>query len=580
MVCKGITFLTTGMPGHMDRCAQRPSPAFVLCCAIPRLSKRMDGEADAGYTTAMKVRVLAMGITCLALLCAACTANVPASPTVAPSPTETAGAGQSPAPTPSPTRTVGASRSPAPTPSPTQTAGAGLTPAPTPSPMAGQSPTPTTPIPTPSRAPEVRVYEQAMTVLAYPFAAHLSAAPDPVYGGAVVRLNRAEYEASRPSPAPQTYRALIVENEYLRLAFLPELGGRLYQCAYKPTGQALFYNNRVLKPTYWGPLPRDENWWLAAGGLEWAFPVHEHGYEWGAPWDTATQRQGDGVAIVLRRTSGDLQAEVTVTLAAGEGRFTVTPRLTNIGACPLPVQFWANAMLAPGGATVGPDVRLIFPAAQVIVHSTGDAALPREGETLSWPLAGGRDLSRYAEWRNWLGVFATDPLPAFVGVYDTRADLGVARVLSGIGGAKLFGFGADFPDLATFADDGSSYVELWAGANRSFWPADDRLLAPGESLEWSETWIPIAGLGGFAAATREAVVRVEREGGRVMVAAYSPVERQATLRVTAAGESVLSEQVALGPGRPWVRQLPPGQGPFHLRLYADGGILLAEAACP
>lgn len=424
------------------------------------------------------------------------------------------------------------------------------------------------------------MYEDTITIPTYPFAAYLTASSDAVSGGTVLRLNRAAYEASRPSPAPRPYRALVLENEHLRLTFLPELGGRLYQCVHKPGGQPVFYNNRVLKPTYWGPLPRDENWWLAAGGLEWAFPVNEHGHEWGTPWDVAVRRQGSGVEVILRRETGGLRAEVRVTLVAGEGRFAVSPRLTNTGDRPLPVQFWANAMLAPGGVSVGPELQFVFPVAQAVVHSTGDPALPGEGQTMTWPSFGGRDLSRYGEWRNWLGVFAAEPLPAFVGAYDARADVGVARVLSGVGGVKLFAFGSDFPDFATFADDGSAYVELWAGANRSFWPADDRMLAPGESLGWSETWIPVAGLGGFTAATRDAVVRLEREGDGVTVAAYSPVERRAVLQATAGGATLVSERVLLGPGHPWVRRLPSAGGPLHLRLYADDGILLAEQVCP
>jgi len=510
----------------------------------------------------MKTWILAVGLACMGLLCGGCRSAAPTPPAATPSA----------APSPAPTDTA----TPQPTLTPTGTAVA--TSAPT---AAPPSPTPTrTPSPAPSATQEVQVYEQPMTILTYPFAAHLVAAPDSVYGGQVVRLDRGAYEASRPEPSPHAYRALVVENAYLRLIFLPELGGRLYQCVYKPTNQAVFYNNRVLKPTYWGPLPREENWWLAAGGLEWAFPVNEHGYEWGAPWEVAVRRDAAGVEVVLRRAEGALQAEVIVAVAAGEGRFTVSPRLTNAGSRTLPVQFWANAMLSPGSATVGPDLRLIFPAAQAIVHSTGDPSLPGEGATMPWPVVGGRDLRLYANWRNWLGVFAAEPLPAFVGAYDARADVGVARVLGGVKGVKLFGFGSEFPDLSTFTDDGSAYVELWAGANRTFWPGDDVALNPGASVGWTETWIPVAGMGGFTAATPDAVVRLEREGGGIAVGAFSPVSRAATLQVEAAGATLLSERVLLGPGRPVARRLPSAEGPVHLRLRADDGILLAEAQCP
>jgi hypothetical protein len=41
------------------------------------------------------------------------------------------------------------------------------------------------------------------------------------------------------------------------------------------------------------------NWWLAVGGMEWAFPVEEHGYAWGMIWKIDTRiddQEGAGVA--------------------------------------------------------------------------------------------------------------------------------------------------------------------------------------------------------------------------------------------------------------------------------------------
>jgi hypothetical protein len=398
----------------------------------------------------------------------------------------------------------------------------------------------------------------------------------------VLRLNRASYEASGPAPQPRTYQALVVENAYLKLTFLPELGGRLYQCLFKPTNQTLFYNNAVLKPSYWGPLPREENWWLAAGGLEWAFPVHEHGYEWGTPWDVSIQREGETVTVTLARAAGALHAQVDVSLTAGEARFSVGTRLKNAGTRALPVQFWANAMLAPGGASVGPGLRFVFPVSQAVVHSTGDPALPDERATMPWPFADGRDFSRYDHWRNSLGVFAFEPLPLFFGVYDEQADIGVARVVHGAGGVKVFGFGAGFADIPTFTDDGSSYVELWAGASRTFWPEDDRVLQPGDTLGWREVWIPVAGMGGFTAATAEAVLWLHRSGDELLIAALSPVRRTGVLKLTASDAEALTRPILLEPGRPYLERVAaptPGTS-LHLQLFSEDGILLGQAVLP
>ena len=70
-----------------------------------------------------------------------------------------------------------------------------------------------------------------------------------VYNMAYSVFDRAAYEASGPLPAGVTYQTLTLENDYLRLTFLPEVGGRLYEVFYKPTGHRLTYRNPVLKPS-------------------------------------------------------------------------------------------------------------------------------------------------------------------------------------------------------------------------------------------------------------------------------------------------------------------------------------------
>lgn len=67
-------------------------------------------------------------------------------------------------------------------------------------------------------------------------------------------LDRAAYNASGPTPALERYTLLVLENDYLRVTVLPELGGRVYQMVFKPTGHNELYQNPVIKPTPWGPL--------------------------------------------------------------------------------------------------------------------------------------------------------------------------------------------------------------------------------------------------------------------------------------------------------------------------------------
>ncbi|HDD24670.1 MAG TPA: DUF5107 domain-containing protein, partial [Chloroflexi bacterium] len=150
---------------------------------------------------------------------------------------------------------------------------------------------------------DVQVRFETVVISTYPYAEYLTTVQDPVFGIPYRKLNWAAYEGSHPVPSPREYTLIVLENEYLRVSLLPELGGRVYQIIFKPTGNNVLYQNPVLKPTHWGPS--DQGWWLAAGGIEWCFPVDEHGYEWGEPWSTEIVTSTQGVTVTVRDTTAD-----------------------------------------------------------------------------------------------------------------------------------------------------------------------------------------------------------------------------------------------------------------------------------
>ena len=47
--------------------------------------------------------------------------------------------------------------------------------------------------------------------------------------------------------ADRTWRTLELENEYIKLVVLPDLGGRIYSCVDKATGAEMFYANPAIK---------------------------------------------------------------------------------------------------------------------------------------------------------------------------------------------------------------------------------------------------------------------------------------------------------------------------------------------
>src|SRR3990170_1464934 len=62
----------------------------------------------------------------------------------------------------------------------------------------------------------------------------------------------------------RTYKALFLENEYLKVTCLPELGGRLHSVFDKTQGKEMFHYNSVIKP---GMIAMRGAW--ISGGVEW-----------------------------------------------------------------------------------------------------------------------------------------------------------------------------------------------------------------------------------------------------------------------------------------------------------------------
>lgn len=453
-------------------------------------------------------------------------------------------------------------------------------------PAATPIPPPVTPAP-PAPAATVSVYERQITFGAYPYAAFQRKVTDPLFNWTWPMLDRAAYAATAPQPTPQTWRELVLENEFLRLGVLPDLGGRLIECFYKPTQHQVFYRNPVLKPSPWGPPGRDglEAGWLAAGGVEWGLPVEEHGYAWGSPWgfDTPQPSPDEATITIFQESQGRLQISVDITLRAGEAAFSVRTRLTNPTDQPVTFKYWVNAMLAPGGGNrPGPELRLILPASEVTVHSTGDTSLPAADQAMTWPVYQGRDLSRLGNWRQYLGFFARPAAGAsFAGVYDLAADEGLVRVFPAdvMRGVKFFGLGWSDPLPASlYTDDGSGYLEMHGGLAPTF--ADSVSLRAGETLYWEETWFPVAGIGTFVYANQDGAVNLRATAQGLQVAFFPVRHLRGTLTVSVAGAAIASQPVTLSPAQPFDQVIAaPGDVPARAvvsvqLLDADGAAIL------
>jgi len=427
----------------------------------------------------------------------------------------------------------------------------------------------------------VSVSETTVTIPTYPFKDYLVEQLDPLYNIPVYYFDRPAYQAANPGPTPVTYTGVVLENRYLRLTFLPELGGRLYSAVVKSTGQEIFYHNPVVKPSRYGVLqPAEANWWLATGGMEWAYPVQEHGYRFGVPWRYSVNRQPNGVTISLSDTAPDrVGVAVDVWLAADSARFRVSPKLINNMPEAVPVQLWSNAALALSEGAMSPQTQFIVPADAVTVHSRGGAGwdLPNARQQAPWPRIDQTDLSDYSQWADYLGFFVSNRQALFIGAHNPETDLGIVRLPLGgpaSGSSKLFAFGQTFPDRS-YTDDGSQYFEIWGGANAGFWPENDIMVPAGQTLGWQESWWPLAGLGGLTWATESAAIYLEQsaEGESLRALVSRPTGGVVTVR---SGDTPLLSEVFWAEPASLLRWHigPASQAPLEIEITDNNGLVL------
>jgi hypothetical protein len=385
----------------------------------------------------------------------------------------------------------------------------------------------------------VEVYETKLTIPTYPIKAYLTEQIDPVYNMSVFYFDRPNYETVAPPPTPVDYTGVVLENPYLRLTFIPELGGRLYSAVVKSTNQEVFYHNPAVKPSRYGVLePYAANWWLAMGGMEWAYPTQEHGYRFGTAWNYSLASNRTGLTV-------------KVTLPTNSAIFTVSPKLVNNGPDDVPVQLWINAALTLAPGSMSSQTQFVVPARTITIHSRGEFGWTVPGERLEapWPLVGQTDLRDYRQWANYLGFFVSNQAAPFIGAYNPAANLGIIRLVApgtASGSGKLFAFGRDFPDRS-YTDDDSQYFEIWGGANASFWPEDDIVVPAGQTLSWEESWWPVARLGGITQATGRVAIYLSQIGDSYTLSALMSQPTQGKLQVSARGVPLFSKTFSADP---------------------------------
>jgi tetratricopeptide (TPR) repeat protein len=384
----------------------------------------------------------------------------------------------------------------------------------------------------------------------------------------------------------RTYRILYLENEYVRIGVLPEIGGRIFEAVDKTNGYDFVYRQHVIKPALIGMLGA----WIS-GGVEWNIPHHHRATSF-MPVDSAFEHDADGSATIWvgeTELRDRMKWLVGLTLRPGSSVLEVTIKVLNRTP-------FAHSMLAFANVAVhaNEDYQVLFPP------STEVATFHGKNQFARWPISSevynGQDYTKSVDvswWKSHLrptSFFAFDAEEDFLGGYDHGRKAGVVFVgdHNVVPGKKLWTWGTGsegktWERILTDAD--GPYLELMVGAWSDNQP-DYSWIQPGEERATTEYWYPVRGLGGLKNANREAACDLEVAAGGIRIAFHSTSERKKARCVLKSGDEVVFEDTFdIGPGDPYeksiagVAQTSPTA--FELILYAaDGRELVRYAPRP
>jgi len=343
------------------------------------------------------------------------------------------------------------------------------------------------------------------------------------------------------------YNALWLENEYLKVMILPELGGRVQMAYDKIAGRHFVYYNRVIKPALVGLAGP----WIS-GGIEFNWPQH-HRPSTFTPVDWKIEELPDGGATVWvneRERMFHQRGAAGFTLRPGLAYLEILGRVYN----PTPVTqtflWWANLAVA-----VNDDYQCVFPpdVNAVFDHGKRDVAtFPiATGMYYKTDYSPGTDISRYKNIPVPTSYMAIRSDYDFVGGYDNGKRAGLLHVANHnvSPGKKQWtwgngDFGAAWGRNLTDAD--GPYIELMAGVYTDNQP-DFTWLAPYEEKTFVQYFIPYRELGVVKNASKDLIINVECENGLLRVKVFATSARILKVELTAEGRTVLSETTNISP---------------------------------
>ena len=434
----------------------------------------------------------------------------------------------------------------------------------------------------------VQIWEEAVTIPTYEIG---EPEKNPIF------LDKRVYQGSSgkvyPYPTVESvsdektdkvYHAVFLENEYLKVMVLPELGGRIQRATDKTNGYDFVYYNHVIKPALVGLTGP----WIS-GGIEFNWPQHHRPTTF-LPVDHHMVDNPDGSRSLL---IGDVdqmygtKVLMKITLYPGKAYIEITGQLYNRTPLPQTFLWWANPAVS-----VNDDTQSVFPPDVHNVYDHGKRAVSRfpiaTGEYYKHDYSEGVDISRYRNIPVPTSYMAERSKYDFVGGYDYGVGAGLLHVADHhvSPGKKQWTWGCgDFGKAwdRNLTDEDGPYIELMTGMYCDNQP-DFAWLAPFEEKVFTQYFMPYKGVGQVRNAGIHAALNVEPapDGSALEVCVYATQSyEQALILVTENGKEICRRTADLSPASVFHELIPASFQDFGsvcVQVLSQGEVLVSYRA--
>lgn len=344
------------------------------------------------------------------------------------------------------------------------------------------------------------------------------------------------------------YQALFLENQYLKIMILPQLGGRVQMAFDKIKQRHFIYYNRVIKPALVGLTGP----WIS-GGIEFNWPQH-HRPSTFQPVDFTIEEHEDGSKTVwvseverMFRTKG----MAGFRLYPDKAYLEINVKLYNRTPFPQTFLWWANPAVK-----VNDDYQSVFPPDVHAVFDHGKRDVSEfpiaKGTYYKVDYSAGVDISRYKNIPVPTSYMAVKSKYDFMGGYEHDSKGGLLHVANHhvspgkkqwTWGNGEFGYAWD----RNLTDEDGPYIELMTGVFTDNQP-DFSWIQPFEERTFSQYFMPYSDLGLVKNATKEAMVNLEVENNTIHAKLYTTAEyKKALVNLSVAGENVFSKVIDISP---------------------------------